>query len=162
QGLRRLDLRRSCRPPAQHPQLLDLRSGARRGARRCAGSPPDGEGRRGLRVRDARHRPWHPSPALSRRLSAIESRLRAARVYFFLKNAQVSSSPRALASSGPFTCVVPPLPTRFALTIRGEVPRCVTTMLRSLPCRPRPPIADCIRLSENFRFQCSYGEPASA
>src|SRR5205814_796708 len=86
----------------------------------------------------------HPSPYAS------SSSLRN---YFFLKKAQVSGRPRAPASCGPLTVVVPPLPTRFACTMRGDAPRWVTTMFRSLPWSPRPLSAELIRPSEYFRFQ---------
>ena len=64
QGLRRLDLRRPRRPPAQHAQLLDLRPGAGRRDRRPPGRAAEGQPRRRLRVRHARRRPRHPAAAL--------------------------------------------------------------------------------------------------
>src|SRR3954451_11223255 len=112
--------------------------------------------------------PGTPDTGFPSSRTATVDRLRHQRValtrglYFFLKKAQVSGSPSAPASWGPLTVVVPPLPTRFAWTMRGDAPRWVTTTFRSLPRRPSPLSAELIRPTEYFRFQCSYGEPASA
>ena len=58
------------------------------------------------------------------RASALARRAFLRFICFGLLNvAQVSGSPRRERSSGPVVVVVPPVPTTFALTIRGETPR---------------------------------------
>src|SRR4051794_32316540 len=62
---------------------------------------------------------------------------RDAFVLTLVKNAHVSIRPKRDRSCGPVTGVVPFVPTICARTIRGDVPRCRTSMRRKRP-RTRP------------------------
>ena len=106
----------------------------------AAGEPAD-------RWRRAATRPSRT--ARSRRSAGPRApRARAAaprRCVIEVKNAHVSNRPKRARSCPPVTRVRPRLPITSASTIRGELPRCTTSMPRNLPLTSEPSLRSALR-----------------